>query len=478
MKWPSWTKKKIKKLLKKEEMLKERVKSLQLGAGHKGELRTNGMKDHTNLVPRSRGIRADGGGRKNKFMKFWTMVKSWHQFQRMLGKTVDVDDVWAEFKARVENEIAIMKIMNAKKGLNETNQVWLKEMTDRVQKLEHSKKYQDSYILRLLKWGRLAIGRPSRYTDLTPQQEQINWEISHQGFDYAQWLAAFGSEEDLIKHVADPKKFIERRAETAMVFTDQVPVWIKIGNKKVVFGPQDVANNSKESRKMGCGGQKLPQLSQALAAIDQMADVIAADGQSQTRGPQKSGDDKFRITLECRQAVLRWLDPTADPLGVVLPSVLVVWGTHCRLSNISAERTWKEDEHITVAGVEIMRKKGQKVPPSMMKEMSDLRDARPELFKDIVVMQQPSATVDAVIVGWCMEDLMLRFPQFIFQRDLVSGALSNTAKLSAKIAHAIGCWVGPQMTPVVQLTDTDVAFVTKGFMRRSKDKLVRQMKDS
>ncbi len=76
-----------------------------------------------------------------------------------------------------------------------------------------------------------------------------------------------------------------------------------------------------------------------MAAIKEMSDLIAADGQSQTRGPQKWGDDKFRITLECRQAVLNWFSTTEDPAGAVLPPILVLWGTHCRLSNITAERT-------------------------------------------------------------------------------------------------------------------------------------------
>ena len=94
-----------------------------------------------------------------------------------------------------------------------------------------------------------------------------------------------------------------------------------------------------------------------------------------------------------------------------------------------------------------------------------------------MVLTSSVTTIDEVIVGWCMEDLLNRFPQVVLQRDLVSGALSNTAKFSAKIAHVVCCWIGPQMTPVVQVTDTDVAFVLKGFMRRSKDNLVRQMKD-
>jgi len=471
--WPSWTKKQIKALLRDEDRLKERVFKLKLAAGHKGETVQKGRRD-SRLMPACRGMRAQGGGRKNKYLKFWAMVKSWHQFERIMGKTVDLEDVWVEFKSRVQNEIAILQILDEKTKLGSAGKVWLHEMTDRLQKLEGSSKYRETYLQRLCLWGQMSVGRPSRYTDLTPQQEQINWEITHQGFDYAQWLAAFGSADQLKAHIADVPKFCERRQETALIFTDQVPVWIKIGNKKVVFSAGDRCKKSSGSKKM-TGGQKLPQMTQALQAVEQLSDQIAADGQSQTRGPQKSGDDKFRITLECRQAVLNWFGDE-DPVGVILPSILVLWGVHCRLSNITADRRWKEDETIVIAGIEIHRKKGQKIPTGMMNDMLDLRDARPELLKDHVVMQQPSATVDEVIVGWCMEDLMTRFPQFVLQRDLVAGALSNSAKLAAKIAHAICSWIGPQMTPVAQLTDTDVAFILKSFMKRSKDRLIQQMK--
>ena len=126
--------------------------------------------------------------------------------------------------------------------------------------------------------------------------------------------------------------------------------------------------------------------------------------------------------------------------------------------------------------MQIHRKKGQKIPPGMMPDITALRALRPDMFKDVVVIQQPSATVDEVIIGWGMEDLMTRFPQFVVLRDLVSGALSNNAKLGAKIAQTIACWIGPQMAPVCQLTDTDIAFVLKSFLRRSKGRLILQMK--
>ena len=468
--WPSWKKKDLKALIAKEDVWKQRVVEQNLAQGHTGQISSKGRRT-TAISSRSQGIRARGGGRKNMFMKFWVMVKGWHAFERMLAKTVHIEDVWLELKARVLHEIAILDAFEEKVKISAKQIVWRGELKSRLKKLESDGKYRERYLQRLCAWGQMTIGRPSRYTDLTPAQEEINWQITHQGFDRAQWLVGFGTEEDLKPHIADPPKFMERRAETAMVFSDQVPVWIKIGNRKAVFSAADKAKRSK-----GRPDANLhQQMSQALKSIDEMADAVAADGQSQTRGDQKSGDEKFRITLECRQAVLNWFGDE-DPVGVVLPPVLVLWGVHCRLSNITKERTWKEDETFTVAGVEVKRHKGGKIPNSMMSDLLDLRDKRPELFANVVVMQQPSATVDEVIIGWGMEDLMERFPQFLLQRDLVSGALSENAKLAAKIAHAVCCWVGPGMTPVCQLTDTDIAFVLKSFIRRSKDRLVLAMR--
>ena len=91
-------------------------------------------------------------------------------------------------------------------------------------------------------------------------------------------------------------------------------------------------------------------------------------------------------------------------------------------------------------------------------------------------MQQPSATVDEVLSVWATEELMERFPQFIWQRDLQSSGLTATSKLACKIGHCIPCWIQGGMTPVCQLTDTDVAHPLKAFARAAKDELMEQMK--
>ena len=410
----------------------------------------------------------------NRFLKIWYMVKAWHSFERMLGKSVDLADIYTEFFSRVKSEIALLDIFEKKDNISEDMKRWKTDMEDRLVALENSDRYRDRYLAKICQWGQLTVGRPSRYTELTPEQEEINWQVTWQGFDRAQWLAAFGTVEDLKPHIADPARFINRREDTALIFSDQVPVWIKIGNRKIVFSAADKGKHSKQA-KQAAGSLNSPQMSQALELINALEDDRAKSGQTQTRGPQKSGDEKYRVTLECRQAVLNWFS-TEDPRGVVLPPILVMHGMHCRLSNISDDRTWIADETIVIAGHEIRHKKGQKIPGATFPQMTRLRKERPDLFENLVVMQQPSATVDEVIIGWGMQDLMLRFSQFVCQRDLVSGALSTTSKIAAKIAHCISCWIGPGMTPVCQLTDTDIAFTLKSFLNRSRLKLIRAMK--
>ncbi len=220
--------------------------------------------------------------------------------------------------------------------------------------------------------------------------------------------------------------------------------------------------------------QKLPPAIEALAA------KARESGMSQKRsGGQCNGmDDKFRVTLETRQAVLNWFaDGTADPTSMQIPPILIVHGVHCRMSNIGDDRRWLDNEEFTVAGHTTVRKKGQKVPGNLMAHWSELRASNQQFFKDVVVMQQPSATCDEIIVGWSMEDLGKRFPACVLQRDLVSGALSDNAKLAAYLQQVIPCWIGPGMTPVVQVTDTDVAFPLKRIIERKKVEISQEFKE-
>ena len=143
---------------------------------------------------------------------------------------------------------------------------------------------------------------------MNPEQERAGWEITHQGWDRACWLAAFGDQDDLKPFVADPARFIDRRSETAVVMSDQVPFWVKIGNRKVVCSAADKGERSNPTLEK-TGAAVNAQHSQAMSSVDALGNAMADQKQTQTRGPQKSGYDKVqsddRVAASSSRAVRR-----------------------------------------------------------------------------------------------------------------------------------------------------------------------------
>ena len=70
---------------------------------------------------------------------------------------------------------------------------------------------------------------------------------------------------------------------------------------------------------------------------------------------------------------------------MIFPSVLIVYGAHCRSENIDENRCWKEDEDFYVCGELIKRKKGEKVPGALMRSWWECKMKYPELLEDIHV---------------------------------------------------------------------------------------------
>ena len=74
-------------------------------------------------------------------------------------------------------------------------------------------------------------------------------------------------------------------------------------------------------------------------------------------------------------------------------------------------------------------KKGQSCGATMSSVRTIMRKF-PELFENVIVMQQPAAYRDAIIVGWCMEDLHERYDCVLQQHDLVG--IQSTSEIKKK----------------------------------------------
>ena len=104
----------------------------------------------------------------------------------------------------------------------------------------------------------------------------------------------------------------------------------------------------------------------------------------------------------------------------------------------------------------------------------ELRKEHPELFKNIIFMGQPSGTFDETIALWEIQEMSEKFPQAIWVRDLYPSALTDRVKLAMKFANFIAVWVADGMTPVCQLTDTEIAFLVKVGGKQGIDQIKRE----
>ena len=157
--------------------------------------------------------------------------------------------------------------------------------------------------------------------------------------------------------VAVPFDFVMHRTEVALVFTDQVPALIVRECKRKAFAAHEKVRKSKESRNLPGdkktimkihdiqGSQRMPE------KVREPAEQQAAEGMSQTRpgaGLVKE-DEKFRVTLELRHAVMNFVvGPDAVPKYVELPPDQVMYEVHCRILYITKDRCWARGEDFYV----------------------------------------------------------------------------------------------------------------------------------
>ena len=127
-------------------------------------------------------------------------------------------------------------------------------------------------------------GTPSKFTELTREQEQTRWQMTVQGFDNAVWRAAFGREGELKFYVADPVKFRQRQARTALIFSDEIPLWVKIGHQKVLFAAWEAKQSSNSSNKTA---SSMEQMNQSLQTLKEHEEMRAAKKVTQKRGPPR-----------------------------------------------------------------------------------------------------------------------------------------------------------------------------------------------
>jgi len=179
--------------------------------------------------------------------------------------------------------------------------------------------------------------------------------------------------------------------------------------------------------------------------------------------------------VELRNVVYNYFS-SDDPEGVLADTLVVFYGVHARLRNISPDHKWIETESFTLHGQTQTRYAGES-SGKIMYEIVEMRSRRPDLFVGLDVMQQPSAYVDEIVHTWSCSHLAQQFPTSVWQRDALSTHMSAAAAKVLFFSHALQSLIGGGMTPVLQLCDTDFSFLLKTYLRQGHEEMLISKKN-
>jgi hypothetical protein len=413
--------------------------------------------------------RAKGGGRKDKLRFLYPIVKDFFETMRVHGKfidAVDLEDYLQHTMQRYLDEAAKEGVAHAVEGTKIQARVELvRTELARLREPKTTKAVHENRQEQLMRFCGARLRTPQRLTVLSINEEKARWMSTLQGYDRLLWEAM--RPELLEDRVVNPEAFVQGIEDTAVIHADQVPCWLRIGSQRQLFGNAEVKRRRRHELVE-------PHLSEPGAQVQR---VVDEDGMTQMRQRAKSEGDRFRVTLELSQVVTNVFKPSEQPEVRHGRPVLVVLGAHGRLSNIDEQGRFVEDEVFMVKGKQKVRKAGT-AAGNLMLSWRKLRDEGDEemkgFFRDIEVMQQPSAFCDGVIIAWIAE---LRkkegYSQVISVRDMFAGGLSASCKRMSIACSSLLSFIAGKMTPVMQLTDVAVAFTLKKIIEAIKAELRR-----
>ena len=310
-------------------------------------------------------------GRTDRCRKVWAQTAMWAQFEESQQHVLSLEDLVRDYQHRLQTAIEARQQLEVQ---TEQQQAELKAWRQKVQTLQNKPKQRSKEALKLANRAGLRQAELCKRMDTAWRQ-------------YDQLL--FKAGQPIVQSelpVRDREAWFVNRRETALTFNDQIPVWLKpapgktlvstVRQEKALQQRRRKRMKKKQAEKQTASAEESGQ-QQLVAATDETEEP-EAPVQAVARSPGQAA--RWRDSFIARQRIEDWFQPDKLPTGKVLPSVLLVYGTHCRLENISQTGHWVESESFEFQGQTVRREAGQKVLGVLMRQWRQLREERPELF--------------------------------------------------------------------------------------------------
>jgi hypothetical protein len=275
-------------------------------------------------------------GKTDHLRPLWLQTVQWCHRELEQGFSLARSDLVRDFERRLDVALEAAERQAERRPLSKAESARLQAWRQKTQSLQNQKG-REKYSQNLANKAELAERKTQRITGLSTTQESARMKAGWLAFDRALWLAAAGSLEDLQGLVALPDLWVRDRARLVLLFSDQVPVWLQVGAGRLLVDKRTlriakVQSQLKRDRRRKLlltatgssnaaatalqellnreAAEEASALAQAEAALELQA---AAPVRTQTRGP--GGNDRWRVSLVCRQAIFNYGQSETDPRG-------------------------------------------------------------------------------------------------------------------------------------------------------------------
>lgn len=425
--------------------------------------------------------------------EIWLQTKAWAQEEEANGWPLARADVLTQFETQLEQALQ-QKEQEAREQpetLTEADKKQLAALRQKQKSLSTNRNARKKFGQVLLNRCGLTERATQRATALSSEEERVRLELSWRLWDTAIHGVCQADPEVLQDLVADPVSFADNCKQTALVFSDQIPVWLKTEQGKLLIADSKLKQaavqskirrlNRKQRQENPAQVPELqtePELNLMDNPDEDRPEAEAAESHPRTALPGPGQAPRWRVSLIARQAILKYFQPDETPQAVILPSVLVVFGQHCRLENISPAGTWLSDEKFLAGQKLVERKAGEKVPGNVMKGWRALRQTNPELFRHVKVWQQPAAVVDQVIYSWQQDLEATEHSQMIRQIDMFTAGWTDQIQQRNFLLQQIQTGIAAGCTPLSQITDIALAGQAKAAGRQEKEFLRQALRQA
>ena len=263
--------------------------------------------------PKNARVRAPGGGRKREFDQQIKDLKHWIEMERSNGHFISKRELLLEFCTRLD-QLAQECANKAAKDENQQRAAsWRKESENAIKRkkklLDPNTSTGRNYVEKLIDWTSSKFTQKELSHQLSPLEAKVRAQLTWQHIDRVLYMMLAAPLEVLEKEdiVNSPSEVVASRDTITITMSDQVPLWAKAQQTKMIWSDKELAGLRYEEHK-GMGMSDLRREMQAAQdALTSKQQIIHGDegessGKKAIAGMKtmrhSSTDEKYRITMK------------------------------------------------------------------------------------------------------------------------------------------------------------------------------------